>query len=399
LATFRLRHFSSPSILRSIDPDRLLALLGPHQEFFESRGLTLPAAGYAGDLEYEALVDIFSTPDSGTPKELLDALFLIDEMSTAEGMDSLLTAAESAGIDLNLPVDENHSPADVAVQVWLLDREILERKHAEQFLQRPKSFEYFQSHYADPPVFTMPVPAVRQQLENALDNWFELKRRGRGTRVFIYEDSQEVRFLIRHGEPFKREESLNGAGVASVCYRPLKYDVVVFDRQVGELRINAQLVGEKKLYCEKLGRYLFSDGSCFPGTKKYTLEPLRELGVDALACGDIEGIELITLTEVDFHWGGGHGEVEVRKADDLFAALAAREGHLPTSPRIIKAVFRVKFEDSKTPRTVKIRPGNIAEYTRDGDASLIEQWLNLRGFILPQETIEHAAATEVLASH
>lgn len=399
MATFRLRHFSDPHTLRSIEPERLLALLDPHRGFFDGRDYELPAAGGAADLDYPQLVDIFSTPDAGTPKDLLDALFLIDEMSTAEGMDSLLTAAESAGLDLELAVTDDHSPADVAVQVWLADRDILERKHAEQFLYRPKSFEYFQTNHSVPPTFATPTAAVRQQLERDLDDWFEQKRRGRGTRVFIYSSPEEVRFLIRHGEPFKREESLNGSGVASVCYRPLKYDVLVYDRQLGELRINAQLVGEKKLYCEKLGQHLFGDSGCFPGTRKYTLEPLREMGADALSCGDVEGIESITLTEVDFYWGGGHGEIEIRKAGDLFAALAAREGHLPTGPRILKAVFKVKFEDSKTPRTVKIRPGNVAEYTRDSDAALIEQWLTLRGFILQAEANEHAAAAEALAGH
>ncbi len=399
MATFRLRHFSNPNTLRSIEPERLLALLDSHRGFFRGRGCELPAEGLAGDLDYQGLVDIFSTPDAGTPKGLLDALFLIDEMSTTAGMDALLTAASTAGLDLELASTDDHSPADIAVQVWLLDQDILERKHAEQFLQRPKSFEYFQTHHAQLPAFAMPTTSVRQQLERELDDWFEEKRRGRGTRVFIYAGDQEVRFLIRHGEPFKREESLNGAGVASVCYRPLKYDVLVYDRQLGELRINAQLVGEKKLYCEKLGLHLFGDSGCFPGTRKYTLEPLREMGADALSCGDVEGIESITLTEVDFHWGGGHGEIEIRKAGDLFAALAAREGHLPTSPRILKAVFKVKFEDSKTPRSVKIRPGNIAEYTRDSDAALIEQWLGLRGFIQHKEINEHVAAAEALAGH
>ena len=55
------------------------------------------------------------------------------------------------------------------------------------------------------------------------------------------------------------------------------------------------MVGEKRLYCQKFGLRLFGDANCFPGTRKYTLEPLRELEVDALACGDIEGIESITL--------------------------------------------------------------------------------------------------------
>lgn len=158
----------------------------------------------------------------------------------------------------------------------------------------------------------MPSTLRRQQLERDLDDWFEERRRGRGTRVFIYPDEHEVRFLVRHNEPFKRDESLNAGEVVSVCYWPLKYDVLVYNRQLGELRINCQLVGEKKLYCQKFGLRFFNDATCFPGTRKYTLEPLRDLGEDSLACGDIEGIESITLTEVQFYWGGAHGEIEIR---------------------------------------------------------------------------------------
>lgn len=392
MATYRLRHFSNPATLRSIEPSRLSVLLEPYRGFFDVRGYPLPVADEGREFDYQVLVDIFSTPDTSTPVDLLDALFLIDEMSTPDAMDTLVQAAADEGIFID-PNDE-HSAADIAVQIWNANREILERKHAEQFLRRPKSFEYFQSSSSDPLQFNAPTEPQRQRLERDLDDWFEQKRRGRGARVFIYEDDEEVRFLVRHGEPFKREESINGNGVASVCYRPLKYDVVVYHRGVQELRINAQLVGEKRLYCEKFGLHFFGDPDRFPGTRKYTLEPLRELGEDSLSCGDIDGIESITLNEVSMFWGGAHGEIEIRKAGDLFAALSARNGSLPIRPRIISAKFKVKFADSNKPRSVSIRPGNIAQYMRDADAGLIERWLVLRGFICH----EHAGQYETAAA-
>lgn len=395
MATFRLRHFSSPHVLRSIAPERLLSFLQSYHVFFADRGYELPVAEAEEEIEYQRLIDIFMAPSEVTPRELLDALFLVDEMSTHEGMETLIEAA----IRENIPLDngDEHSPADIAIQVWLHDREILERKHAEQFLFKPKSFEYYQTDRDEPPPFTSLPTGTRQRIEHDLDDWFEEKRRGRGTRVFAYPDEHEVRFLVRHGEPFKREESLTGADVSSVCYRPLKYDVVVYDRQLGELRINARLVGEKKLYRQQFGRHLFGDENCFPGTAKYTLEPLREYGADSVACGDIDGIESIVLTEVHFFWGGSQGEIEIRKAADVFAALEARGRQMPERARIIKAVFKVKFADSNTPRSVKIRPSNIAEYTRDCDAAVLEQWLSLRGFIVNEEAGVHGTVAQAVA--
>jgi hypothetical protein len=58
---------------------------------------------------------------------------------------------------------------------------------------------------------------------------------------------------------------------------------------------------------------------------------------------------------------------------------------MPQKARIIRASFQVKFTDSKTARTVTIRPSNIAQYTRDSDAAVVEDWLTKRGFILAEQ--------------
>jgi hypothetical protein len=395
MATYRLRHFSNPSTLSSIEPSRLLALLEPYRDFFELRGSALPALENANTLDTHMLVEVFLSPDVSTPRELLDALFLVDEMSTPEGMDLLLDEAARAGHELES--GDDHSPADVAVQVWLFDSDILERKHAEQFLFKPKSFEYFKTDRTNIPPFALPSATKRRAIETALDDWFEKKKRGRASRVFAYPKDDEVWFLVRHGQPFKREESLHGVEVESVCYRPLKYDVVVYNRTLHELRINAQLIGEKELYRQQFGSHLFDDPNFFSINKKYTLEPLREYGLASMACGDIDGIESITLTEVHLLWGGAYREIEVRKATDLFAALESRGRELPSHPTLIKAMLKVKFVDCKTPRSVTIKPPNVAQYTRDSDAVILEEWMAQRGFILHEEVEEHAAVAETLA--
>jgi phage antirepressor YoqD-like protein len=48
----------------------------------------------------------------------------------------------------------------------------------------------------------------------------------------------------------------------------------------------------------------------------------------------------------------------------------------------VKANFFVKFADAKTPRTVTIRPSNIAHYVRDHDGLTLERFLLERGFII-----------------
>ena len=92
-------------------------------------------------------------------------------------------------------------------------------------------------------------------------------------------------------------------------------------------------------------------------------------------------MDWVLLKEIQYLWGGAQREIEIRKADDIFAALEAGGRSLPFRARIIGASFQVKFTDAKNPRTVTIRPSNIAQYTRDSDADVVEDWLQRRGFI------------------
>jgi len=59
----------------------------------------------------------------------------------------------------------------------------------------------------------------------------------------------------------------------------------------------------------------------------------------------------------------------------------------------------VKFENAKNPRTVKIRPSNIATYTRDDDSVLVEKWMMARGFVVERmEEASEEAPEAILAS-
>jgi hypothetical protein len=179
-----------------------------------------------------------------------------------------------------------------------------------------------------------------------------------------------------------RNRIVDTAPIRSVHYRPEKDDVLVYQPQFGELRINARSKGERQLYREKLGKHLFGDEQYFPGTSKYTLEPLREFGSMSLNCVDVDGIDWIKLKEYQIFFGGSPWEIISRKSDDVFAALDGRQQQIPRGGRLIRASFLVKFTDCKKPRTVVIRPSNVAQFRRDEDAAILEEWLTARGFII-----------------
>jgi hypothetical protein len=379
MATFTLRHFSSAESLQAVQARYLMDLLDKHAAYFATRGVDFGSFNGHGP-DYEGIAAVLMTPDEQTPSELIDDLYYVDEMATADAMDGLLEAATAAGVKLD--VGDEPTPADVAVQVRLRAPALLEQKHAEHFLlQRRRTFEYFQSPDGVDTKYRAPGAKKQRIFEDTLGVRLEAMKRGRTCKLFVFPRPDGVWFLVRRGDPFKREGSIEKTGMTSVYYRPEKYDVLKYDQGLGELSVNAE--GNKKLvalYRELFGELLFGDPKRFPNTAKYTLAPLQDDGADALICSDVEGIDTITLKEVQILWGGPQGEVEIRRARDLFEALKGRKKELPKG-RLVKASFLVKFTDAKTPRTVTIRPQNIASYTRDSDASIVETWLTARGFV------------------
>jgi hypothetical protein len=413
MATVALRKFTNADTLKHIGGPHLFPLLSPHRPFFAGRGLILPqlpspaagappspapageghAANGNGHFDYEKLASIFMTPDTDMPRDLADALYLIHEMSTKEAMDKLQEAAERCRPPLDLNgADE---PADVAVRVWLLNRSLIEEVNAEHELARPKAFLSYLMDDGPVPQFVVPSEATRLQWEKRMDEWFEKKKRGSGCRVLIYPRDGECWFLVRHGEPFRREGSYDGGEPGSVFYRPQQHDVLIYDTVGGELRVHAGTQGERELYRRNFGLFVFEDENFFPGEGKYTLQPLIADGAAALNCLDVEGMEWVKLKELEFLWpGSGRGnlEREIRKANDLFAAFEMRGFKLTEGHDLKRAVFQVKFADAKRPRSVTIAPTNRAKYERDDDGTFLEAWLKKRGFIMEHNENEGLVA-------
>ena len=404
MPTFKLRRFfSQPAILRGIDPENLLALLADHAAALEAAGLALPDVGTALGFDYELLTRLMMAPDR-LPAKLCEAFYFIHQMATPEGMECLLEAAERATPPIEIVGNPGPTPGDVAVQVWLKNRELLESIHAKQFLQSVRSFHSFGTAVVPVPRPRDPMAYV-DKIKRDLDHFFAKKKRGRHTKIFPYVQDDSIMFLVRHGDPFERKAGIDDRGESvGVYYWPEKFDVLVLDPVDGELRIHTRNKSEWEEYRTVFGRHLYGDRNFFSVGTKYTLEPLQTIGEDALA--PIDGIERVVLSEVYFSWAGdGLGrDNENHKSDDVFFAFKVRCRQFPQGPLITKARFCVTFSDSDKPRNVTIKLPNEAQYMRDDDSVIVEKWLKARGFIIkpgqtqtgqiPHEPAHYEPATE-----
>lgn len=382
---FHPRRFSNPESLKRISPANLVALLLPFKDYLVSRGLQIPPAT---EIDYETLVEILMNPDAAMPRELMDCLYYVHEISTPGIMIELLDEMP-AGL-LTFPPGGDPAPADVAAQVWLKDRTLLERKHSEQYLVRPKSFTSYRGAKGSvdaPPLITS---AAISCIQEEIDEWNEGHKRGRGSRVFIHSRDSEIWCLVRRPDPLRREGALEDGKSSGVYYHPEKFDSVIYSPALDTLQVSSGPKGQQQLYREVFGKHLFGDANYFGIGGCYTLDPLRERGEDALDCSTIPGIQWIRLTQVEIFQGNG---LTIRYGHtDLFALLGDQMTAILASGFITKAGFAVKFVDSKTPRAVSVWQPSRASYMRDEDRLLVEAWMQEQGFLArPVEAVNEEA--------
>lgn len=387
MSSLSFRRFTSAYALREVDPAALIDFLRPHAAFLAAHGVVLTTDPNRLDIERVEIALLTSVGD--LPVELVDALWHIHEMSTPAGMESLLAAADEAGVDL--PRD-HLAAADIATRIWVANSDLLRRCHSELSVSRRRSFETFVPAKGTSLAWVPPSPETIAALDAAVAAWYTANRRGRGASVLFFDHGNEVRFLIRHGGPYRREGSLDDGKPGCVRFRPMDHGVVVFDRRTWELRLNGGTKKERTAYRELVGLHIFGRREMFPpDPDRYDLEPLRAQGRRSLVCTDVAGLASVRLVELSLYVGGPYHRRKVEKADDVLVALEAAGESIPSDALLTAATFEVRFADGRKPRPVTIRHGNTAAYTRDTDAELIEIFLRRRGFVKGVKEAAHAA--------
>ena len=381
MASTNFRSFTNPDRLKSISQKHLLKFFSSWKGYFSDRGLQLPEVA-GDDFPYDGLAQILMRADDKVPHEMVDALYYVHETATKESAEELIDAAAKAG--LVIEAGEEPSDADIALQIWLQNPELLRRQHAEVVAFNRSRFIYFAGRIGKKGPAPDPTPAQTAFMQENMDSWFDKKRRGKGSRIFAFPRGTKTWFLVRHGEPMRREGRHEDDGASGIAYyRPQKHDVIIYDGETDELAVNAGTKGEIELYLKTLGTVLFKDEKYFDRSNRFTLDPLLEKGKDALENDTVPEIVSVRLIEIERFWGGKAKEKEVRKATDLFLAWEGDWKRRLSGGSIDRAVFKFRFDGDGKERTVAILPPSLARYDRDADSDLIDRWLKDQKFCRP----------------
>jgi hypothetical protein len=363
--------------------------------FFAKHGLLLPANGqrlgvdaFSPRIDYERLAAMFYEPAPDMPPELIEGLQLVHEMARPRLVDAMIEGAKSSGLDLLL--DDEATPEDIAVKLLLSDRRVLVGIQDRHEIERRRKFQYFMTDAQPIPRFEGVRLEQQRAIERRLEGFYLAWRRGPGTRVTSYcwqrpwQDAPEWWFVVQHGDMMRREEIMEKGEPGSLLLRRRRCALLRYDPIRGEMGVCCSSDRERRILLKIFGRELFGRDTFFPLEARFSLDSLPLLGRAALAWGDVPGIEDVRLTGIEIYERDDPWQRTIKMAADIFTLIERSQMQWPRRMQdITSATFAVKLWRQKRPRRLTIMPSNRVLYMRDDQSPIMERWMVARRFTSP----------------
>lgn len=378
------KRFSDIGFLQSLDKPRwLVPLLRRHEDYFRGQGLDLSSLRNDED-SARRLLEVFTRADEETPQDLLDVLYMIDDLADEVGHDKLLTHGKQAGLDMSWATD-SMTAGDFALAAQIHHPGLV-RRCAALVARKVKNFTEYRAK-KDKGLTLEHAIGNAKALAEALSPWFESRGRSPVCEVHPYQDGDEIRFTITHGQLYRSDGSISKSmAMQRVTFRPQQHDAVIFDNRTMTLKVNARNNGERGLYRTAFGQVLFGNPDHFPADGRiYTLEPLRRSPLDFRP---VVGIRGVVLTEVWIEFESPDQRVEKYQSRDLSVSIANDGRPNLRAGRLTHGVLMVRYSSGGRARKLEIRPPNVAIFDRDRDGEVTERFLEANGFVIGKEATD-----------
>lgn len=373
-----LKKFSELHFLQGLHIDGLVRILSPYSTYFAAQGLDLTTLRN-DDPSARRLHTVFTRADEDTPPALLDVLYMIGDLADDIGQDRLLLAATQAGLDMTWATD-HMTAGDFAIGMFLRHPNTV-RSCAARMARKIKNFTEYRAK-DDTELDLDHAIKNAPALEKVLAAWFDLKKRSPVCKVHPFQDGEEIRFSITHGQLYRSDGSISKTNAMQrVAFRPQQHDAVIFDNRTHTLKINARNIGERGLYRTAFGQILFGDPNHFPDGAIYTLAPLR---AKPLAFKPVVGIRDngVVLTEVWIEYATLDQRVETFYSKDLSASIAQEGRPNLQAGTLTRACFMIRYSSGGRARKLEIRVPNVAIFDHERDGEVTEKFLEHNGFVV-----------------
>ena len=375
MSRFELKQFGDPDFLRRVRPETLRELLAPHASFLTQHRFSLPGEAFTEEhLEALAML-LVSVPDE-LPAALLEALEMLDALTSSTGWTELQAAAREQAERLSEPGD---GPGDVAWRVWKRHPQIVERIFTKLRLVTRRTLVCYRPQVVSK--LRTVTPALCKAMAADLSLEFSDLLSSAACDITAFAEAGGHAFLIRHGEPMKRLGVYDECGrVHTRVIRPMKHDVAYVSVPTGELQVSGVGGPLQETYRSIFSTHLFGNAGVLQRSRCYTLEPIRE-GRNCLNCAENSTIESVRMTSLRMR--RRTGKTSITYDGEVFDELERPETDLKDFD-LERAQFQLRVRGKRRALVIELTPGRD---TVAGDAAsqAAQAWMQHCGFVSDHE--------------
>jgi hypothetical protein len=374
-----LLRFTRPETFRRFAPALLAQLLHRYPELLVARGIEIPQHPDADNMPYRQITELFLAIDETTERnaELYGAIHLVGCLSTASGRGAIFQVAEYSAVEF--PPEVLSSNYDLALWTWLNHPAVLDAASYRVKMHSSRSFHYFR------PVTDEITPlsyseADVEEFRSALRAYYQAISKGSAAQVMAIEEEDELWLVVRHGGYIERRANIDDE--SSVCFRDEEYDIMIYNRTYGDLKIRNTDDSALEVLRSEFGRIFFGDMNGFAVRETFALNHFTIANGSFLSTTLVPGITSVLLKEVRYMLPGGYDRTVHEKSSNLLLGLRDRNSIVPPQALLVEyAHLAFRFEGSRQYRSVKLTAPNQSNYAREDDVRLVEQWLRCAGLM------------------
>lgn len=376
MSRFELKQFGNPDFLRRVRPETLRELLAPHASFLAKHRVKLPGGAFTDD-HIESLAHLLVSVPDELPAELLEALEMVDALTSAAGWMELQTAARE---QVGRLLESGDGPGDVALRLWRKHPRIVERIFTKLRLHTRRTLVCYRPQA--PFNLLTATPALCKAMEADLSREFSDLLSCAQCDITTFQEPRGQAFLIRHGEPMKRLGVYDDCGRAQTkVVRPIKHDVAYVCTETGEFQVSGVGAPLQETYRSIFSRHLLGNAGALQRSQCYTLEPIRE-GRDCLSSVELPAIESAHLRALQLRRRSGTTRTTIE--GDVFEELERRGPHELDDFNLERAQFQLRIRQQRRALVIELTPGRDT-VAGDGAAPLAQTWMQHCGFICEHE--------------
>lgn len=385
MSSLKIKRFGNPDFLRKIQSENLRKLLLRFPDFFRRVQFTIPDGEFGAD-DLDKLAAHLVSPPSFTPGSLLDAVEMLELLTSVNGLSELQTVAPDLVRQLQAKDD---SAGDVALKLWFIDPHAIERIYTKFSIDSQRTLVCFRAPEGS--TVKAPTKAACKAIAADLSLHFADLFNTATSEVMPFDEEGGHAFLIRHGDVVKRFGVIDDEGKPDTkALRPLKHDVAFLIPGSCELQVSGRSEEIRELYRSVFSRHLFGNASTLKPAKRFTLEPLRT-GRDCLAVPDIAEINGAALRELHLRRKRGTN-LTIHRGDDVFSEIEAHGNGYLADFDLTRARFSLRVRGRRRAISLSVSPEDDA-LRGDTHDPLATAWLDA------VRLTTHRVLEEVLANN